>query len=113
MAATTVSTAFDCAKAHDPRELDERTNNGITVQLWWDPDTDRVSVYVHDASAPQFAFATVIPSDRAAFAFAHPYLFEPADVEAQRLTAHRALYAVTEDDAAGAQGEPPEAVGSW
>jgi len=52
-------------------ELAERTGNGITVRLWWESDTDDVTVtYVDDRQGESFTLYP--PRDKAMDAFDHP-----------------------------------------
>jgi hypothetical protein len=52
-------------------ELAERTGSGITVRLWWESDTDEVTVtYVDEQKGESF---TLYPNrDKAMDAFDHP-----------------------------------------
>jgi hypothetical protein len=68
------------------RELDQRTNDGITVTLLWNAETNRVFVSVieprHGAS---FEFA--VAAADAADAFHHPYAYAAPDQEDHALAA--------------------------
>lgn len=60
------------------RELDHRTNDGIEVQLLWDPRTDRVSVALTDARSGEMLHFDVDGAD-ALDAFRHPYAYAFGD----------------------------------
>jgi hypothetical protein len=56
------------------RELDQRTNDGITVTLVWNTETNRVFVsVVEQRLGVSFDFA--VPAAEAADAFRHPYAY--------------------------------------
>jgi hypothetical protein len=57
-------------------ELDTRTNDGYTVTLQWDRDSDRTEIVIDDARA---ASRTVfgVPHVHAADAFRHPFRYAP------------------------------------
>lgn len=56
------------------RELDRRTGEGLDVRLLWDPQTDRVSVAVHDSHLDEF-FELAVDGADALDAFRHPYAY--------------------------------------
>jgi hypothetical protein len=56
------------------RELDRRTDGGIDVRLNWNPDTDGLTVTVHDTLTGELFELQVAASD-ALFAFRHPYAY--------------------------------------
>lgn len=62
------------------RELDQRTNDGITITLLWNAETNRVFVSIveerHDVS---FEFA--VAAADAADAFHHPHAYAAVDQE--------------------------------
>lgn len=52
-------------------ELAERSGDGITVRLWWDSETEEVTVtYVDERKGESFTLYP--PSDKALDAFDHP-----------------------------------------
>ena len=68
-------------------ELAERSGNGITVRLWWDSDTDEVTVtYIDDQQGESF---TLYPArDKARDAFEHPNAYPESARQPRR--AHEA-----------------------
>ena len=56
------------------RELAARNNDGVHVQLLWNPGDNAVSVSVEDARFGRRFQITVAP-DRALDAFYHPYAY--------------------------------------
>ncbi len=68
------------------RELDQRTNDGITVTLLWNAQTNGVVVSVtEERHGVSFAFA--VPAADAADAFRHPYGYAAPDGEDHALAA--------------------------
>ena len=68
------------------RELDQRTNYGVTVTLLWNADTNRVFVsVVEQRRGVSFEFA--VPAADAADAFHHPYAYAAPDQERDALAA--------------------------
>lgn len=62
------------------RELDQRTNDGITVTLLWHAETNRVVVsVVEERHGVSFEFA--VATADAADAFHHPYAYAAVDQE--------------------------------
>jgi hypothetical protein len=62
------------------RELDQRTNDGITVTLLWNTETNRVFVSV-DEQRPGVSFDFAIPAADAADAFRHPFAYAAPNQE--------------------------------
>ena len=58
------------------RELASRREHGISVQLLWDPPSDRVLVSYRDARNDD-AFIVDVPRDRGLDAFHHPNAYRP------------------------------------
>ncbi len=58
------------------RELTSRREHGITVQLLWEPPSDRVLVSYRDARSDD-AFIVEVPRDRGLDAFHHPNAYRP------------------------------------
>ena len=56
------------------RQLADRVNDGLYVQLLWHPADDAVSVAVDDRRTGDF-FQGPVPRDKALFAFNHPFAF--------------------------------------
>lgn len=56
------------------RELAHRTNHGIDVTLFWDAQTDRVSLALMDEHSGEWLTFEVDPGD-ALTAFHHPYAY--------------------------------------
>jgi hypothetical protein len=75
------------------RQLDERRSGGITIGLYWDEFDGQLSITVTDDADPAGGFTVEVSADEAAFAFAHPFLFEP-----ERLRVPSAWTAPDEDD---------------
>ena len=70
----------------DIRELDRRTNHGISVTLLWDAKTNRVFVSVveeRDGGAFEFEVAGAEAAD----AFHHPYAYTAHSPEHHAITA--------------------------
>jgi hypothetical protein len=68
------------------RELDQRTNDGITVTLLWNAQTNGVIVSViEDRHAVSFEFA--VPAADAADAFHHPFAYAAPASEDHALAA--------------------------
>lgn len=57
-------------------ELDMRHNDGLTVRLGWDRETDKTQIVVHDSSTRDMT-ACVIPPAHAVDAFRHPFRYAP------------------------------------
>ncbi len=55
------------------RELDQRTADGLTVTLEWNPATDGLRVVVVDREIRVVTFA--VPAEDASDAFAHPFVY--------------------------------------
>ncbi len=72
---------------HDAiRELDQRTNDGITVTLLWNAETNGVFVsVVEERHGVSFNFA--VPAADAADAFHHPYAYAAPAPEHDALAA--------------------------
>lgn len=65
-------------------ELAERSGNGITVRLWWESETDEVTVtYVDDRQGESFTLYP--PRDQALDAFEHPNSYPERARQPQRL----------------------------
>ena len=64
------------AGAGGVRELDRRTSDGIDVRLLWHPQTNSVTLAVHDEHASHRLVFEVDPAD-ALRAFHHPYASAP------------------------------------
>lgn len=60
--------------ASETKELDARNGDGIDVRLFWNADTETVSVSVFDASHEQRFELPVEPAD-ARDAFNHPFAY--------------------------------------
>jgi hypothetical protein len=60
------------------RELDSRTNDGITVQLLWSSSDGRLSVAVNDTRTGESFSVEVPDSTRSMDVFNHPYAYAPA-----------------------------------
>ena len=56
------------------RQLADRVNDGLYVQLLWHPADDSLSVAVDDRRTGDF-FHGPVPKDKALFAFNHPFAF--------------------------------------
>jgi hypothetical protein len=56
-------------------ELAQRLNDGIHVSLFWDAETDRVTVAVADAKTDDAFEVVVAPGERALDVFHHPYAY--------------------------------------
>jgi hypothetical protein len=68
------------------RELNQRTNDDITVTLLWNTETNRVFVsVVEQRLGVSFDFA--VPAADAADAFHHPYAYVAPDQEGDALAA--------------------------
>jgi hypothetical protein len=68
------------------RELDQRTNDGITITLLWAAETNRVFVSViEERHGVSFEFA--VAAAEAADAFRHPYAYTALDQEDHALAA--------------------------
>jgi hypothetical protein len=59
-------------------ELDRRCNDGMNVQLLWDPQTDRVSIALTDDHSGESLAFEVDPGE-ALTAFHHPYAYANSD----------------------------------
>jgi hypothetical protein len=57
-------------------ELDHRVNDGIEVQLLWNPEDDRVFVAVEDARTGDAFTLELADRGRALDAFHHPYAYQ-------------------------------------
>jgi hypothetical protein len=60
------------------RELDFRANDGIEVQLLWQPGSEDVIVDVFDTNVGK-GFRLDVPGSRALDAFQHPYAYAAFD----------------------------------
>lgn len=68
------------------RELDQRTNHGVTVTLLWNAQTNGVFVsVVEERHGVSFEFA--VPAADAAHAFHHPYAYAAPGREDHALAA--------------------------
>lgn len=69
-------------------ELSERNGNGITVRLWWESETDEVTVtYVDELKGESF---TLYPArDKARDAFEHPNAWPESARQPRGVTAPR------------------------
>lgn len=68
------------------RELDQRTNDGITVTLLWNAGTNGVFLSVLEERYG-VAFEFAVPPAQAADAFHHPYAYAGHDQEDHALAA--------------------------
>ena len=59
---------------YNPRELDYRERDGISVSLLWYADLDTVSVRVVDGQTEE-EFEVEVAADDALDAFRHPYAY--------------------------------------
>jgi hypothetical protein len=59
---------------YNPRELDYRESDGISVSLLWYADLDTVSVRVIDGQTEE-EFEVEVAADDALDAFRHPYAY--------------------------------------
>ena len=59
---------------HQARELDARSAEGIEVRLFWQPETDAVSISVFDSTREE-SFALVVDAEDALDAFHHPFAY--------------------------------------
>ena len=59
------------------RELAYRSNDGITVRLFWDATVDRVLLRYRDVREYD-VFTAVVPRTEALAAFEHPNVYRPA-----------------------------------
>jgi hypothetical protein len=59
---------------YNPRELDYRESDGISVSLLWYADLDTVSVRVVDGQTEE-EFEVEVAADDALDAFRHPYAY--------------------------------------
>jgi hypothetical protein len=75
------------------RELNRRRSCGIAVCLYWDEFDGQLSIEVTDDADASRDFTVEVSADQAAFAFEHPFLFEP-----DRPAVPRAVYACVEAD---------------
>src|SRR4051794_11007722 len=57
------------------RELAHRRNDGLDIQLLWDPATDRVAVALHDSKTGEGFEVEVGPGERALDVFHHPFAY--------------------------------------
>jgi hypothetical protein len=57
------------------RELAQRRNDGLDIQLLWDSATDRVSVALHDGKTGEGFEVEVGPGERALDVFHHPFAY--------------------------------------
>lgn len=65
------------------QELAERTADGITVRLWWESDTDEVTVtYVDERKGESFTLYP--PKEKAMDAFTHPNAYPEGAREPRR-----------------------------
>jgi hypothetical protein len=55
-------------------ELDGRQAGGIDVQLLWDPDTQALTVVVHDVKTDE-TVAIDVEADQALEVFRHPFAY--------------------------------------
>lgn len=56
-------------------ELAHRVNDGISVTMSWDSETDRVTVSVADSKTDETFEIAVKPAERALDVFHHPYAY--------------------------------------
>ena len=63
--------------ASSVRELDQRSNAGITVTLEYDEIAHTCRLTVEDDKDPFAGFIVPVPADRAAHAFQHPFCYQP------------------------------------
>jgi hypothetical protein len=56
-------------------ELDHRRIDGIEVTMFWDSETDRVTVAVDDAKRGEAFEILVLPGERAMDVFHHPFAY--------------------------------------
>ena len=68
------------------RELDQRTDHGITITLLWNTETNRVFVSVVE-QPPGVSFDFAVPAADAADAFHHPYAYAAPNQEGDALAA--------------------------
>jgi hypothetical protein len=68
------------------RELDHRNNDGIDVQLLWNPRTNEISVAVHDERSGE-VFAIDVAAEDALLAFHHPFAYVDRALTARALAA--------------------------
>jgi hypothetical protein len=68
------------------RELDQRTDHGITVTLLWNTETNRVFVSVVE-QRPGVSFDFAVSAAHAADAFHHPYAYAAPYQEGDALAA--------------------------
>ena len=86
-ALTHIDNSFTQSRVSDViRELDQRTNDGITVTLLWAAETNRVFVsVVEERHGVSFEFA--VAAADAVDAFHHPYAYAAPDQEDHALAA--------------------------
>jgi len=59
-------------------ELDSRRNDGHTVQLLWDPETNETSIRIEQDN-PRKIIQFQVLGEKAMQAFNHPYAFAPPE----------------------------------
>jgi hypothetical protein len=60
------------------QQLDERQNDGLTVELLWERDSNQVAIKVRDDKRPngdKNYWLEFVPSDQARDAFEHPFSY--------------------------------------
>jgi hypothetical protein len=57
-----------------PREIAQRSSDGLEVSLYWDPRDDSLTVVVHD-SREGGRFEIPVPGAHALDAFEHPFAY--------------------------------------
>ena len=56
-------------------ELNHRRNDGIDVTMFWDPETNQVTVAVNDAKGGDAFEIQVLPGESAMDVFNHPFAY--------------------------------------
>jgi hypothetical protein len=59
-------------------ELNHRRNDGIDVTMFWDPETNQVTVAVNDVKGGDAFEIHVLPGERAMDVFHHPFAYAAA-----------------------------------
>ena len=60
------------------QELNHRRHDGIDVTMFWDPETNQVTVAVNDAKGGEAFEIHVLPGERAMDVFTHPFAYAAA-----------------------------------
>jgi hypothetical protein len=67
------------------RELDQRSSDGITIMLWWDPALDGVGLDITDERIHE-QWMVRVPADEALNAFHHPFAYLASEKHIWSLT---------------------------